>query len=1705
MFCILVGLSRSGDDGQPQGTHTFTNTLESVHNGPPHECPRPPHDGTFYDSGPVWHKDGDIEAVQLRVGDARVLATTKEGGDLLESKQCFPENSTEGKAGFPEVCVSTTVHQQTVCKATTQGDEHTINEARNCEASSVLLLHKIANSCGGMREDLEGETTTNIDVGNTTSRECAWTAGTLSEGTTPVEPHVEGAITTPVEPHAEGDITTPVEPHVEGAITTPVEPHAEGAITTPVEPHAEGAITTPVEPHAEGAITTPVEPHAEGAITTPVEPHAEGAITIPVEPHAEGAITTPVEPHAEGDITTPVEPHAEGAITTPVEPHAEGAITTPVEPHAEGAITTPVEPHAEGSELKGSSCGLSSEETHSASTGGGSLAPVSEVNTEEVHCIIDASCASAGDVIDTSCASAGDVINTSCASDSTPVINPQSGDQDVRSKCFENLKVDVPTQPSEAVPTQPFEAEMSEAVTTQPSEVETSEAVPTQPLESEPVHIPTQPSEAVTTQLSEVETSKAVPTQPSEAIPTHPLESEPVHIPTQPSEAVTTQPSEVETSEAVPTQPSEAILTHPLESEPVHIPTQPSEAVTTQPSEVETSEAVPTQPLESEPVHIPTQPSEAVSPTQPPKAEPVHVPTQPSEAVPTQPSEAETSEAVPTQPSEAEPVHVPTQPSEAVTTQPSEAVTTQPSEVETSEAVPTQPSEVETSEAVTTQPSEAEPVHVPTQPSEAVTTQPSEAEPVHVPTQPSEAVTTQPSEAEPVHVPTQPSEAVTTQPSEAEPVHVPTQPSEAVTTQPSEAEPVHVPTQPSEAVTTQPSEAEPVHVPTQPSEAVTTQPSEAEPVHVPTQPSEAVTTQPSEAEPVHVPTQPSEAVTTQPSEAEPVHVPTQPSEAVTTHVPTQPSEAVTNHVPTQPSEAVPTQPSEVETSEAVTTQPSEAEPVHVPTQPSEAVTTQPSEAEPVHVPTQPSEAEPTQPSEAEPVHVPTQPSEAVPTQPSEAEPTQPSEAEPVHVPTQPSEAVPTQPSEAVPTQPSEVVPTHVPTQPPEAEPVHVPTQPIGNGSDDNNSKISLAKLDQVMGINEKSDSDNTPTSPDEGSSRGSSATPEPSSTLEEKDSAQGTLEASHSERDTQKSPLTTLEDSQSPHRVPGSVTKQFSMSSMPKRLSFSSKRLMKTLASIGKRPTQVDDDPQLQTVELNKRVASAEWDPTCLLEELYGDHQRVPPVQLALTGETARHFGYMEKLPVNQLKPTMTKKWKRRYFRIMEGNIYYYEHRTDEKALNFFRLENCKLQSEPKKLQAKVTASDGSFLVMRVTDENDLAILCRTIELESTHPTICAPLAPQAVLDNSVVIIDIGASSVRAGFAGKNVLPQLFFPAVCCINRTTSEVFACGHEALLPDNRAISDLVYPRRATLRMDKRDTNLPSIAYIVRYVLAQLNVQAGSTYLLMTLPLTTTDKEKHGLAEMLFEAVGILGLCFQDQALLSLYSYNTTSGIVVDIGDHIDIVPMQDGFIVESGVFRLPFGGNAITEHLSKLITTKGVRYFSETEAYITRLIKESICYVSQNYAEDVERCDANMAAYTRAFDVARFHLPDHRKVIALDSALFKAPEGLLNPNMWGKDVRGLHQLVWESVQACSIDQRREMLRSIYLSGGTSRLPGLKERLEGELRLLAPNATPVQVHVSEHSNHAAFMGGCVLATMNSFSNVLVTRDEWSNTGVEAFRKSK
>ena len=64
------------------------------------------------------------------------------------------------------------------------------------------------------------------------------------------------------------------------------------------------------------------------------------------------------------------------------------------------------------------------------------------------------------------------------------------------------------------------------------------------------------------------------------------------------------------------------------------------------------------------------------------------------------------------------------------------------------------------------------------------------------------------------------------------------------------------------------------------------------------------------------------------------------------------------------------------------------------------------------------------------------------------------------------------------------------------------------------------------------------------------------------------------------------------------------------------------------------------------------------------------------------------------------------------------------------------------------------------------------------------------------------------------------------------------------------------------------------------------------MLSTPQKLGDNMKGSLMKILLEQFQIRGICMVPQALLALYSYNSTSGVIVDIGERMDILPIYDG---------------------------------------------------------------------------------------------------------------------------------------------------------------------------------------------------------------------
>eukprot|EP00118_Oscarella_pearsei_P001325 m.7147 g.7147 ORF g.7147 m.7147 type:complete len:1672 (+) comp17893_c0_seq1:82-5097(+) len=520
------------------------------------------------------------------------------------------------------------------------------------------------------------------------------------------------------------------------------------------------------------------------------------------------------------------------------------------------------------------------------------------------------------------------------------------------------------------------------------------------------------------------------------------------------------------------------------------------------------------------------------------------------------------------------------------------------------------------------------------------------------------------------------------------------------------------------------------------------------------------------------------------------------------------------------------------------------------------------------------------------------------------------------------------------------------------------------------------------------------------------------------------------------------------------------------------------------------------------------WDPTPLLTELYSDVHVAPEavtkplkyVSMNKTKAGVRAEAYLDKLPLNQRKPSLLHGWKKRYFKATDGNLFYYDGKKSERALGFIKLAGSKITRTTER-QIQISDKRGKFMMIRTQSKGEAVDWTAALEAES----IIMTSNELHFLNLRAVIVDLGSSSIRAGIAYENAYPQMFFPSAIAIDKRESATRKLGIEALRPDVRDLCKVYYPFKPSSSINKSTAaDAQDLIFIFNHVFQHLQVDPRQFKVIVAVSQFMTQKDKEVLMNVLLEQLGAQAVYLQEQSILSMYSYHETTGVVVDIGERVDVVPVDQGFVVGAGVSRLPYGGRALTESLMRLVTQSGHRYFSEVESYITRYLKEKAAFIALNYESTVNAVKTHPQRYTETIATEKFSLPDNAKSISLVTERFDCAEGLFNPcTMLHKDNPGIHELVHKAVQACSIDTRKDLYRNIFLSGGTTKIPGFAERLEREVSALVPSSVLVQVHAHPDRQHAAFAGAAVAAALSTFDEMCVSQDDWLRNGPDSMQK--
>ncbi|CAB4415874.1 unnamed protein product [Rhizophagus irregularis] len=321
--------------------------------------------------------------------------------------------------------------------------------------------------------------------------------------------------------------------------------------------------------------------------------------------------------------------------------------------------------------------------------------------------------------------------------------------------------------------------------------------------------------------------------------------------------------------------------------------------------------------------------------------------------------------------------------------------------------------------------------------------------------------------------------------------------------------------------------------------------------------------------------------------------------------------------------------------------------------------------------------------------------------------------------------------------------------------------------------------------------------------------------------------------------------------------------------------------------------------------------------------------------------------------------------------------------------------------------------------------------------------------------------------------------------------------------------------------------------------LNCDPKNTTLLITEPCFNLPNVQQNYDEVIFEAyefeayyrTNVPWLCIQNDTT-SLYmdrfcKFNEVPdcALVVDSGySFTHIVPFVMGRPILPAIRRINIGGKLLTNHLKEIVS---FRYWDMMEqTYIMNEVKETCCFVSQNFLSDLEICrrnprdnpilqeyvlpdfSRNSKGYIREKKRGGTYDQSDEQVLYMNNERLSVPEILFNPMDVGMNQAGIPEVIVESINAIhsemfpslsvnDVDLHGLLYGNIILVGGNSLFSGYKRRIEKDLRFLAPTEFEIRVGMSENPITYAWQGGAKFANSTEFNEKLVTRAEFNEYG--------
>ena len=365
----------------------------------------------------------------------------------------------------------------------------------------------------------------------------------------------------------------------------------------------------------------------------------------------------------------------------------------------------------------------------------------------------------------------------------------------------------------------------------------------------------------------------------------------------------------------------------------------------------------------------------------------------------------------------------------------------------------------------------------------------------------------------------------------------------------------------------------------------------------------------------------------------------------------------------------------------------------------------------------------------------------------------------------------------------------------------------------------------------------------------------------------------------------------------------------------------------------------------------------------------------------------------------------------------------------------------------------------------------------------------KSLYSKTPIIIDIGTSSIKAGLSGQEK-PSLVFPNYFGKMKYSKSVGSWKED----DKKEIigndcdkyfgvTKLKYPLSHGIFTDAKD-----IEPIFEYIYSNLDMSITEIKehpVLIAEPLLNPQQNRINITKLLFDKYKIEQLFFASQPILSLFSTSSTSGAVLESGDGVtQSCIIYEGYTIPGSYKRINLGGKEVTEYLQYLLNKKGYNLNNSDGFQITKKIKEELCEIAP-----LDKKENNL-------EIKNYTLPDD-SVIEIGEERTIAPEILFNPLLREYEYPGIPEMLSESINKTNYDLKLQLYASILLSGGNTKMKGMKERIYKEMKKIAPKNAKVRLHTPSNPELCSWIGGNIISSLEISKEMWITSKEYMEKG--------